>query len=107
MKRALLGVFLASVTQAVVAQPVVNGLPVKFESKFDKQKNSGEALVSNPNGVEKKCRVKLVIISSDNIANTCDVETRIPAKTDKFSVCTSTVPKGKAPFTVKVDGKCD
>ena len=53
MKRALLGVFLASVTQAVVAQPVVNGLPVKFESKFDKQKNSGEALVSNPNGVEK------------------------------------------------------
>jgi hypothetical protein len=107
MKRMSLAIFFLSLAQAVAAQPVVNGLTVKFEGAFDKQKNVGEALVTNPNGVDKKCVIKLAIVSSDNIANTCDVQTRIPAKTNKFSVCTSTAPKGKAPFTVKVDGKCD
>jgi hypothetical protein len=111
MKRMSLGVLLASLAQAVAAQPlpIVNGLPVKFEGRFDKQKNVGDVLVTNPNGVEKKCTIKLAVVSSDSIANTCDLQTRIPAKADKFSVCPTAPPsKGKAPFTVKVDGsKCD
>src|SRR5260370_1192697 len=115
MKRAFLGPVLVSLAALpVVAQPsgtagVVNRKALTFEGTSDPKKNNVAVLVTNPNGVDKKCDIKVAYTASDKKSYFVSCQSvGVFKQAKKEEVCSQGHPPGPAPYTsLKAEGKCN
>jgi hypothetical protein len=110
MKPMLFAAFALAMTVPAAAQTgkVVNGLAVTFECVSDASRKDIAILVTNPNGVDKKCSMKCTYTSADKKSYYLECSgVGVFKDAKKLRACSEGSPKGGAPFTsLKATGSC-